>query len=52
MNGHCMPLESLKPVQENRFGVLGKSVVLCSLNVPDFFGINTGQKQATHRVGQ
>lgn len=33
-----MPLESLKPLQESRFGVLGKSVILCTLNAPDFFG--------------
>lgn len=33
-----MPLESLKPLQESRFGVSGKSVVLCTLNAPDFFG--------------
>lgn len=34
-----MPLESLKPLQERRFWVSGKSVfVLCTLNAPDFFG--------------
>ncbi len=33
-----MPLESLKPLQESGFWVSGKSVVLCTLNAPDFFG--------------
>lgn len=33
-----MPLESLQPLQESRFWLSGKSVVLCTLNAPDFFG--------------
>lgn len=33
-----MSLESLKLWQERRFWVSGKSVVLCTLNAPDFFG--------------
>lgn len=41
-----MPLESLKPLQESRFGVSVKSVVLCTLQCTRSLWMNKGLKQA------
>lgn len=44
-----MPLESLKSCRESRFWVSGKSVVLCTLNAPDFFEEKEKKKKTKDR---